>query len=225
MGTRKSTIKKYLEILIEIQKRVDKGDIIQKSICREFRVVNQFLRHAIELGYFSKDPFTKKWHCHVVKFQPIHARKIAEREKHYRPTEGYSEPVSEVRQSTPTTLLPEIPPRIEDVIRFCEDRKSSVDARKWFDYYESTGWKIGSHKMIDWRACIRMWENRTMSTKYVKDISRFTDDEIANDFFKRFPDLAIPCKGISEYTIDELLDEIKRRGGKGTVNFVHVREL
>lgn len=51
-----------------------------------------------------------------------------------------------------------IPPKIEWVIQYCNDRKNTVDPNQWFDFYTSKGWKIGKYRMKDWQAAIRTWE-------------------------------------------------------------------
>lgn len=54
-------------------------------------------------------------------------------------------------------------PTIEDIQAYCIERKNSVDARSFFDFYESKGWKVGTVKMKDWRASVRTWEQRQKS--------------------------------------------------------------
>jgi hypothetical protein len=52
----------------------------------------------------------------------------------------------------------EIPPIIEDVINYCQERNNNVDPQKWLDFYASKGWMIGKNKMKDWKAAVRTWE-------------------------------------------------------------------
>lgn len=54
-----------------------------------------------------------------------------------------------------------IPPQVEWVERYCAERQNGVDAKKFFDFYESKGWKVGSNPMKDWQAAIRTWEKST----------------------------------------------------------------
>lgn len=51
-------------------------------------------------------------------------------------------------------------PTVEEIQAYCTERKNSVEARTFFDFYESKGWKIGTAKMKDWRASVRTWEGR-----------------------------------------------------------------
>lgn len=51
-------------------------------------------------------------------------------------------------------------PTVEEVAEYCEERRNGIDARAFFDFYESKGWKVGAVKMRDWRASVRTWEQR-----------------------------------------------------------------
>ena len=59
-----------------------------------------------------------------------------------------------------------IPPRIEWVIAYCEQRQKGVDPYEWFDHYKANGWKVGKTRMVDWQAAVRTWERKR------KDIPR-----------------------------------------------------
>jgi hypothetical protein len=54
-----------------------------------------------------------------------------------------------------------IPPSFEDLCVYCSDRKSNVNPKQFFDFYESKGWMIGKDKMKDWQAAVRTWEQRS----------------------------------------------------------------
>jgi len=49
-------------------------------------------------------------------------------------------------------------PTIEEVRQYCEERGNKVDARTWYDYYTSNGWRVGKNPMKDWQAAVRTWE-------------------------------------------------------------------
>lgn len=51
-------------------------------------------------------------------------------------------------------------PTLEEVQSYCNERKNSVDAQRFIDFYESKGWKVGRNPMKDWKACVRTWEKR-----------------------------------------------------------------
>lgn len=50
------------------------------------------------------------------------------------------------------------PPTLEEVRAYCRERGNHVDAGRFFDFYTSKGWKVGSQPMKDWRAAVRTWE-------------------------------------------------------------------
>ena len=49
-------------------------------------------------------------------------------------------------------------PTVEEVEAYCMERGNAVDARTFWDFYESKGWMIGRNPMKDWRAAVRTWE-------------------------------------------------------------------
>ena len=51
-------------------------------------------------------------------------------------------------------------PTIKEIADYCAERKNKIDPAYFFDYYEAKGWKVGKHKMTDWKACIRNWERK-----------------------------------------------------------------
>lgn len=55
-----------------------------------------------------------------------------------------------------------VPPTIEEIKDYCQERNNGVDAEKWYDFYASKGWMVGRNKMKDWKACVRTWEKSTL---------------------------------------------------------------
>ena len=54
------------------------------------------------------------------------------------------------------TLSHCVPPTVEEVYLYCEGRHNGIDAQRFVDYYTARGWK----NITDWKAQIRVWENR-----------------------------------------------------------------
>lgn len=55
-----------------------------------------------------------------------------------------------------------VPPSLDDVKAYCNERNNRVDAQKFLDYYSMTGWKTKGGAVIkDWKACVRTWERNT----------------------------------------------------------------
>lgn len=57
-----------------------------------------------------------------------------------------------------------VPPSVEEVREYCEERNNLVDPEKFVDYYTARGWKIGKNAMKDWRAAVRTWERNNYSS-------------------------------------------------------------
>jgi phage replication O-like protein O len=49
-------------------------------------------------------------------------------------------------------------PSLEEVRAYCAERKSHVDADKFWHHFESTGWMKGKTKVTNWRAALCYWE-------------------------------------------------------------------
>ncbi len=47
------------------------------------------------------------------------------------------------------------PASIEEVAAFVAAENLQVEPRRWWDHYESNGWKVGKNPMRDWRAAVR----------------------------------------------------------------------
>lgn len=70
----------------------------------------------------------------------------------------YSVPQSDTRKRF-------IPPTLEEVIDYCNERQNNVDPAQFIDYYTTNGWKVGKNKMKDWKASVRTWERNGYSNK------------------------------------------------------------
>ena len=52
-------------------------------------------------------------------------------------------------------------PNIDDIKDYCLERKNNINAERFYDYYESTGWLVGKNKKMKcWKAAVRTWEGR-----------------------------------------------------------------
>ena len=65
------------------------------------------------------------------------------------------------RESNPADKPPRfIPPSLEEVTAYCQERGNTVDPQAFVDFYAAKGWKIGNQKMVDWKAAVRTWEGK-----------------------------------------------------------------
>jgi hypothetical protein len=51
-------------------------------------------------------------------------------------------------------------PTVQQIIGYVQEIGSTVDAKSFWDYYESNGWRVGRNPMKDWRATVRQWQSR-----------------------------------------------------------------
>jgi len=56
------------------------------------------------------------------------------------------------------------PPSVEEVSKYCKERRNSVNAETFVDFYSSKGWMVGKNKMKDWKAAVRTWEKGEKKT-------------------------------------------------------------
>lgn len=68
-----------------------------------------------------------------------------------------------------------IPPTLEDIKAYCEEKGYKLDYDRFIDYYTSNGWMVGKNKMKDWRACVRNWARKDSSgcAEYPAEVSKF----------------------------------------------------
>lgn len=82
-----------------------------------------------------------------------------------------------------------IPPTVDEVAAYCRKLGSTIDPQRFVDYYSSTGWKIGSHQMEDWKAAVRTWESREQGKKQIgrksqETVIREKSENIRNSYLE-----------------------------------------
>ena len=70
-------------------------------------------------------------------------------------------------------------PTIDEIQEYCNSRENKVNAEKFFNYYESVGWKVGKNPMKDWKACVRTWERNNYDTDKV-EVKKEEKEEVAD---------------------------------------------
>lgn len=66
-------------------------------------------------------------------------------------------------------------PTVEEVKEYCNSRHNNVDAERFWNYYESNGWKVGRNSMKDWKACVRTWEKNSSTREEPKNGDMYKD--------------------------------------------------
>lgn len=54
-----------------------------------------------------------------------------------------------------------VPPTVDEVADYCDERGNDVDPQHFVDYYTARGWKLGKNSVKDWKACVRTWERNS----------------------------------------------------------------
>lgn len=75
-----------------------------------------------------------------------------------------------------------IKPTIDEIKTFLNDQEYETDtdryADRFYNFYESKGWKVGKEKMKDWKAAIRGWLSRDNIRKIEKKETIEEDDTL-----------------------------------------------
>jgi hypothetical protein len=50
-----------------------------------------------------------------------------------------------------------VKPTVEEITSYCREKNKSIDAERFWNFYESKGWKVGKNPMKDWRAAVCNW--------------------------------------------------------------------
>lgn len=58
-----------------------------------------------------------------------------------------------------------IPPTLEEVTEYCDEKGYAISPQQFIDFYESKGWLVGKNKMKDWRAAVRTWVSRQQPSR------------------------------------------------------------
>lgn len=72
---------------------------------------------------------------------------------------GISKPLPKTTQSRFTK------PTVPEIAAYCQERKNQVDPQRFFDHYESKGWKVGKVPMKNWRSAVHTWEKNNFDSR------------------------------------------------------------
>ena len=63
------------------------------------------------------------------------------------------------------------PPSVDEVRKYCIERKNFINPSEFINHYEANGWMRGKNKVKDWKACVRTWEARNPKKQETKTSS------------------------------------------------------
>jgi hypothetical protein len=59
-------------------------------------------------------------------------------------------------------------PTIGEVRQYAEEIEADINPIKFFNHYESNGWKVGENKMKNWKAAVRTWKHNGLNQQASK---------------------------------------------------------
>ena len=85
-------------------------------------------------------------------------------------------PETPAARSAPRTLF--VPPSLEDIESYCQERGNRVNAQRFMDFYTANGWRLGRSPMKDWQAAVRSWETNGMDDRQPAPPHKPSDREV-----------------------------------------------
>lgn len=77
-------------------------------------------------------------------------------------------------------------PSPEELVAYFESKESnSIEAKKFFDYYESNGWKVGKNKMQKWKSSASGWISRANESKPKNQLAAHQPQQSLDDVLNR----------------------------------------
>lgn len=65
-----------------------------------------------------------------------------------------------------------VPPTVEEVRAYVQDKHYDIDPEYFVDYYTARGWLVGKTKMKDWRAAVRTWVRNDHNSQQTSGFTR-----------------------------------------------------
>ena len=154
------------EIVIEKIKDIEEREWLRK-------VIIQYGLHGIEPESFNSEALEIAWTvCKDLIDQQHHRREVnaanragkkaepaTNKENLAAEPQPEEKPAQEIQQEKPKRKN-FVKPTVEEIEAFCKEKKYTVNAQQFFNYYESNGWKVGRNSMKSWQAAVQNWNTR-----------------------------------------------------------------
>ncbi len=90
------------------------------------------------------------------------------------------------RESSNKDIKKFIKPTLQEIKEYCIQRENKVNHLKFFNHYESNGWKVGRNNMKNWKAAVRTWESSDfINNKTKSDSERILENQRKEDLERR----------------------------------------
>ena len=159
------------EIVIEKIKDIEEREWLRK-------VIIQYGLHGTAPESFNSEALEIAWTiCKDLIDQQIHRREVNAANRAGKKAEPATNEENSAAEPQPEEkpaqeIQPEKPkrknfvkPTVEEIEAFCKEKKYTVNAQQFFNYYESNGWKIGRNAMKSWQAAVQNWNTRDKANK------------------------------------------------------------
>ena len=164
----------YYETFENILEKIK--DIEEREWLR--KVIIQYGLHGIEPESFNSEALEIAWTiCQDLIDQQQHRREVnaanragkkaepaTNQENPAAEPQPEEKPAQEIQQEKPKRKN-FVKPTVEEIAAYCKEKKYTVNAQQFFNYYESNGWKIGRNAMKSWQAAVQNWNTRDKANK------------------------------------------------------------
>jgi hypothetical protein len=77
-------------------------------------------------------------------------------------------------------------PTLEDINLYIKENNYNVDGQRFFDYYESNGWRVGKNPMKSWQASVRTWSRSDRQQQPKSDATANICTHFSGDYSEKF---------------------------------------
>lgn len=96
-----------------------------------------------------------------------------------------------------------VKPTIAEIETYCQEKNKAIDADRFWNFYESKGWKVGKTPMKDWKAAVCNWAKDSKPTPVVQD------DYVPRVDAEKVKQMA----SIAELTMKRMMENAQRKYG------------
>ena len=94
-------------------------------------------------------------------------------------------------------------PTIAEIQTYCQEKNKTIDAERFWNFYESKGWKVGKNPMKDWRAAVCNWAKDSKPAPVVQE------DYVPRVDAEKVKQMA----SIAELTMKRMMENAQRKYG------------
>ena len=77
-------------------------------------------------------------------------------------------------------------PTISDINSYIKENNYNVDGQRFYDYYESNGWRVGKNPMKSWQASVRTWARSDRQQQPKSDATANICTHFSGDYSEKF---------------------------------------